>query len=71
MCRAVKEDRQLVTALAREPEVLRAFTPNRPELSTTEIAALTGRPRPTVWRLCHTLLTLGYRAKNNRPIGCR
>lgn len=55
-----KDDRQFVTALARGLEVLRCFTPQRPSLGTTEIAALTGLPQPTVWRLCHTLETMGY-----------
>lgn len=54
------DDRQFVTALARGLEVLRCFTPATPELGTTEIARLTGMPQPTVWRLCHTLLQLGY-----------
>jgi DNA-binding IclR family transcriptional regulator len=56
----VKEDRQFVTALARGLEVLRCFTPERSELSGSQIAALTGLPQPTVWRLCHTLAKLGY-----------
>ena len=56
----MKDDRQFVTALARGIEVLRCFTAERPELGTTEIAAMTGLPQPTVWRLCHTLLKLGY-----------
>lgn len=29
-------------------------------MSVTEIAGMTGDPQPTVWRLCHTLLELGY-----------
>lgn len=59
----MKEDRQFVTALARGLEVLRCFTPDRPELSSTEIAAITGLPQPTVWRLCYTLAKLGYLVK--------
>lgn len=58
----MKEDRQFVTALARGLEVLRCFTERRPVLGTTEIAALTGLPQPTVWRLCHTLVECGYLA---------
>lgn len=54
------DDRQFVTALARGLEILRCFTPATPELGTTEIARLTGMPQPTVWRLCYTLLQLGY-----------
>jgi len=55
-------DRQFVTALARGLEILRCFSARQPELGTTEIAALTGLPQPTVWRLCHTLLKAGYLA---------
>lgn len=54
------KDRQFVTALARGLEVLRCFTPETPELGTSEIARLTGMPQPTVWRLCHTLIQLGF-----------
>lgn len=54
------KDRQFVTALARGLEVLRCFTPARPELGTSEIARLTGIPQPTVWRLCYTLQQLGF-----------
>ncbi len=49
-----------VTALARGMEVLRCFTPATPELGASQIARMTGLPQPTVWRLCHTLLELGY-----------
>lgn len=55
-------DRQFVTALARGLEILRCFSARQPELGTTEIAALTGLPQPTVWRLCHTLQKTGYLA---------
>ena len=53
-------DRQFVNALARGLAVLRCFGATRSELSVTEIARMTGDPQPTVWRLCHTLLELGY-----------
>lgn len=59
---ADKSDRQFVTALSRGMEILRCFSARQPELGTTEIAALTGLPQPTVWRLCHTLLKGGYLA---------
>ena len=58
--KAPQKDRQFVTGLARGLSVLRCFTSQRTELGTTEIARLTGLPQPTVWRLCHTLLKLGY-----------
>lgn len=54
------KDRQFVTALARGLKVLRCFSHDRPQLSSSDIARLTGLPQPTVWRLCHTLLVEGY-----------
>jgi len=48
-----------VTALARGFEILRCFDAARPELSTMDIAKLTGLPQSTVWRLCNTLVELG------------
>ncbi len=54
------KDPLFVTALARGMDVLRCFSVATPELGTSQIARLTGLPQPTVWRLCHTLLDLGY-----------
>ena len=54
------EDRQFVVALARGLEILRCFDADHRLLGTTEIAARTGLPQPTVWRLSHTLQKLGY-----------
>jgi DNA-binding IclR family transcriptional regulator len=53
------KDPNFVTALARGLDVLRCFTPQRPELGTTEIARLTGMAQSTVWRLCYTLSRYG------------
>lgn len=53
-------DRQFVTALARGLEVLRAFQPGEADLSNQEIAERTGLSKPTVSRLTHTLIELGY-----------
>lgn len=61
------KDRQFVTALARGVEVLRCFTPARPELGTTEIAEMIGLPQSTVWRLCHTLQRLGLLVQGRDP----
>ncbi|MGB6105776.1 MAG: IclR family transcriptional regulator [Pusillimonas sp.] len=55
-----KIDRQFVTALARGINILRCFTEKRFELSTAEIANLTGLPQPTAWRLCYTLVKCGF-----------
>ncbi|MBN9427927.1 MAG: IclR family transcriptional regulator [Burkholderiales bacterium] len=53
-------DRQFVTALARGLQVLACFTVETPELGVGEMARMLGLPKPTVWRLCHTLQALGY-----------
>ncbi len=53
-------DRQFVTALARGLQVLRAFEDAAVLLGNREIAARTDLPKPTVSRLTHTLVTLGY-----------
>jgi DNA-binding IclR family transcriptional regulator len=54
------KDPLFVVALARGMEVLRCFTPATPELGSSQIARMTGLPQTTVWRLCHTLIELGY-----------
>ena len=61
----MKEDRDFVTALARGVQVLQCFTAERPELGTTQIAALVGLPQSTVWRLCHTLTKLGLLVRHS------
>ena len=53
-------DRQFVTALARGLRILGCFGPARPSLTVSEIAAELGLPQPTAWRLCQTMLSLGY-----------
>ena len=55
-------DAQFVLAVARAFQILRCFDSNHRELGTTELAGLTGLPQPTIWRLCHTLVELGYLA---------
>ncbi|NGM85902.1 IclR family transcriptional regulator [Parapusillimonas sp. SGNA-6] len=54
------DDRQFVNALARGLEVLRCFQPGRAHLSNADLSRLTGFPKPTVSRLTHTLMKLGY-----------
>jgi DNA-binding IclR family transcriptional regulator len=54
------KDRQFVIALARGLEILDCFSPSQLELSGTEIAERLGLPQPTVWRLCRTMVKLGY-----------
>ena len=48
-----------VSALERGIAVLRCFTEDQRKLSPTDLARLTGIPRPTVTRLASTLVTLG------------
>jgi DNA-binding IclR family transcriptional regulator len=59
---AAAEDagRPFVTALARGLDILSCFSSSRPEIGGTQLAALTGLPQPTVWRLCHTMVQLGF-----------
>ena len=56
---AAVKDRQFVTALSRGLLILGCFDATRPELSGSQIAKITGLPQPTVWRLCHTMLSMG------------
>ena len=60
------QDRQFVTALARGLEVLRAFRPGEATLGNQEIAERTGLSKPTISRLTHTLLELGYLTYSER-----
>jgi DNA-binding IclR family transcriptional regulator len=59
-------DRQFVGALARGLEILRCFDAERTELGSVELAALTGLPQPTVWRLCYTLAQCGCLVQTGR-----
>ena len=54
------KDRQFVTALARGLQILSCFGTSRSEIGGTQLAAMTGLPQPTVWRLCHTMQQLGF-----------
>jgi len=49
-----------VQSVAKAFSVLRAFGPDLPELTITDIAARTGLDRGTSFRLLHTLRELGY-----------
>lgn len=55
-----EKDRQFVTALARGLDILGCFREGDRFLSNQEIAQRTALPRPTVTRLCHTLLQIGF-----------
>lgn len=56
---ADREDGSVVS-LARGLSVLRAFRSSHAPLSNKEIAERTGLPKPTVARLCYTLVRTGY-----------
>ncbi len=49
-----------IEALARGLDVLRAFTPDRPHMSLSEIATATDLARPTARRILLTLAELNY-----------
>ena len=65
--RAVEEvERYGVSTVERALDVLRAFTHRQPELSLTDIAAMTGLHKATVFRLLATLCKGGMTMKNPR-----
>lgn len=49
-----------IEALARGLDVIRAFEPNRPVMTLSEVAAAAGLARPTARRMLLTLEKLGY-----------
>jgi IclR family pca regulon transcriptional regulator len=49
-----------IEALARGLDVIRAFGPNRPTMTLSEVAAATGLARPTARRMLLTLEELGF-----------
>jgi DNA-binding IclR family transcriptional regulator len=62
------DDPQFVTALARGLAVLQCCGAAQAPQSVRQIVELTKLPQPTVWRLCYTLMKLGYleRTQENR-----
>src|SRR5690348_6528553 len=54
-----------IEALARGLDVIRAFTPNRPAMSLSEVATAAGLARPTARRILLTLEELGYIRADN------
>lgn len=52
--------KNLVQSAAKVFAVLRAFGPDLPELTVTEVAGRAGLDRGTAFRLIHTLIGLGY-----------
>ena len=58
--------RLFVTALARGLDVLSAFRASDGPLGNQELAERTGLPKPTVSRITHTLMEMGYLSYNPR-----
>lgn len=61
---AGESSKDFVEALARGLEVIRAFGPATPQMTSAQVAAKTGLARPTAHRLLLTLESLGY-ARNS------
>ncbi|MFC7686417.1 IclR family transcriptional regulator C-terminal domain-containing protein [Ureibacillus sp. GCM10028918] len=55
-----KQSKDYVQSIDRMFQILNTFTPDKPSLSTSEIAQITGLSRPTVRRILLTLEYLGY-----------
>jgi IclR family pca regulon transcriptional regulator len=51
---------EFIEALARGLDVIRAFGPNQPTMTLSEVATATGLSRPTARRMLLTLEELGY-----------
>jgi DNA-binding IclR family transcriptional regulator len=49
-----------IQSVSRAVAILELFDQQRPSLTTSEIATLTGLNRATAYRFCQTLLSLGY-----------
>jgi IclR family pca regulon transcriptional regulator len=61
-----RDDGEYINSLARGLSVLRAFTKERPEMTLSEVAAVT-ELSPAVARRClHTLVHLGYVGRNGK-----
>lgn len=57
------DDPLFVSALARGLEVLRCLADAETDLTASEVARRLRLPQASVWRLCHTLLELGFLEK--------
>ena len=57
------EDPLFVSALARGLDILRCLADAGIGLTVSEVARHLGLPQASVWRLCHTLLELGFLEK--------
>jgi IclR family pca regulon transcriptional regulator len=57
---ASENPKNQVQSVAKAFAVLKAFGPDRPELTVAEVSARAGLDRGTAFRLIHTLVSLGY-----------
>src|SRR5271156_1584720 len=64
--KTVEKRREAMGGLAKGLAVIRAFTRDRPALSLSEIAGITGMPAATARRCLLTLEELGYVTRNAR-----
>jgi IclR family pca regulon transcriptional regulator len=58
-------ERQFIASLAHGLEILEALAAAGTEMSLAAMSAQAGRPKPTTWRLLHTLVKLGYVHQNS------
>lgn len=61
-----KPDREYITSLERGLQVLRCFSRETPEMTISEISAVTGLNPAVVRRCLHTFLYLGYVGKKGK-----
>jgi DNA-binding IclR family transcriptional regulator len=61
-----EEDRYLVPGLMRGLQVLGAFTPERREMSLSEVARAIGQSRSATFRTVYTLARMGYLLHDDR-----
>lgn len=55
-----QDERDFINSLARGLTILESFDPTNPKLGITDLARKTGLSKSTVFRLVHTLRSLGY-----------
>lgn len=60
-----------VAALARGLSILQCFDRPGAELTVSEIARRVGLSQPTTWRLCQTLIEMGFVVKASKGAGLR
>lgn len=66
MTETKRPDPLFINSLEKGLLVLKAFTPDSPEMTLGEIAEATGCSKSSVQRLCHTLHMLGYLQKDEK-----